>query len=196
MEILLFIVISYIIGSIPFGLLISHRKGIDIRKVGSGNIGTTNVLRTVGKKEAIFTLLGDLIKGTFAVLITRIFTKGDETVIVLSGISAVLGHDFSIFLNFKGGKGVATSLGVFIGYNPIIALMSIILWIIVVYLFRYSSLGALVSLTITPLFMIIFKAGLKGIILSISLMILAYLKHIANIKRLLKGSEPKIGQNL
>jgi glycerol-3-phosphate acyltransferase PlsY len=195
MKSVIIIVISYLIGSIPFGIVISRSKGIDLRKVGSGNIGATNVLRAVGKKEAILTLIGDILKGTFGVLLAKSLSQS-ETVVVLSAIAAVAGHDFSIFLRFKGGKGVATSIGVLIGYTPVVALVTINVWILVVFFYRYSSLGALVSFTFVPIFMLLVRKGLEGIILSVVLTILIYFKHKENIKRLLEGREPKIGQGI
>jgi glycerol-3-phosphate acyltransferase PlsY len=189
------ILIAYIIGSIPFGIIISRARGVDLRKVGSGNIGATNVLRAVGKKEAILTLLGDILKGTVGVLLAKALSQS-ETVVVLSAIAAVLGHDFSIFLRFKGGKGVATSIGVLIGYAPVVALVTVNVWILVVFFYRYSSLGALVSFTFVPVFMLLARKGYEGMLLSVVLTALIYFKHRQNIKRLLEGREPKIGQSI
>ncbi len=195
MKSAIIILIAYIIGSIPFGIIISRAKGVDLRKVGSGNIGATNVLRAVGKKEAILTLLGDILKGTVGVLLAKGLSQS-EMVVVLSAIAAVLGHDFSIFLRFKGGKGVATSIGVLIGYAPVIALVTVNVWILVVFFYRYSSLGALVSFTFVPVFMLLARKGYEGILLSVVLTALIYFKHRQNIKRLLEGREPKIGQSI
>jgi glycerol-3-phosphate acyltransferase PlsY len=149
---------ALIIGSIPTGLLIANIKGIDLKKKGSGNIGATNV--GAPGKWAFFTLCGDILKGAAAVLLARHFQTGTfyEGVI---GIFSILGHNFSLFLKFKGGKGVATSLGVLGMYSPIAALLTVILWLLTVFITKYSSLGALVSFGFLPVSMILFDTGEK-----------------------------------
>jgi len=185
-------VMAFLIGSIPFGIIIAKFKGVDLKKVGSGNIGATNVLRSLGKTPAIFTLLGDILKGTIAVALARffnisVFQEG------LIGLASVVGHNFSIFLGFKGGKGVATSFGVLFIYSPMVGLLTAIIWLLVVIISRYSSLGALLSFALLPFNMIIFDVKEK-IPIAILLTLFVFIRHISNINRLIKGEERKIGQ--
>ena len=191
MKVILLSIAAFIIGSVPTGLLIARGMGIDLKQKGSGNIGATNVLRTTGKWPAIITLLGDILKGAATVLLARHFGAGVlfEGVI---GIFSILGHNFSIFMKFKGGKGVATSLGVLSIYSPQTALFTVILWLFTVLITKYSSLGALVSFGFLPVIMILFDTGEKfPIALTITLMM--FIRHRENISRLIKGTEPKVG---
>ncbi len=190
--VVLILIIGFFLGSIPFGIIVAKLKGVDLKKVGSGNIGATNVLRSMGKGSALITLLGDLFKGTLAVFLGRkldvgTFYEG------LAGISAILGHNFSIFLRFKGGKGVATSLGVLIIYAPQAALITMIIWLVVVIFTRYSSLGALVSFSFLPLNILLFETEDKFMV-AFLITILIFIRHKDNIKRLMRGTERKIGQ--
>lgn len=189
--ILLFIV-SFILGSIPFGIIIAKAKGVDLKRVGSGNIGATNVLRSLGKWPALLTLFGDVLKGTAAVAIGRYFGAG-PLYEGLIGFSAILGHNFSIFLGFKGGKGVATSLGVLSIYSPQTALFTFIIWLMVVMLTKYSSMGALVSFGLLPINILLFNDKGK-MVTAILITILIFIRHMDNIQRLIKGTERKIGQ--
>ena len=166
--------------------------GIDLKKKGSGNIGATNVLRTAGKWPAFFTLCGDIVKGAVAVLLARHFDSGVlyEGVV---GIASVLGHNFSLFLKFRGGKGVATSLGMLSIYSPPVALITVLLWIATVFTTKYSSLGALISFGFLPVSMILFDTGEKlPIALIITLMM--FIRHRENISRLARGTELKVGK--
>jgi glycerol-3-phosphate acyltransferase PlsY len=191
-HILLFIT-AFLLGSIPFGIIIAKAKGINLKKVGSGNIGATNVLRSLGKWPAALTILGDLLKGTIAVAIGRYF--GIEPVYEgFVGLSAILGHNFSIFLGFRGGKGVATSLGVIgIYYSPQTALFTFIIWLVVVMLTKYSSLGALVSFGLLPINILRFDDKGK-LVTAILITILVFIRHMDNIHRLIKGTERRMGQ--
>ncbi len=191
--IVVLLIVSYIAGSIPFGLIIAKARGIDLRRVGSGNIGATNVLRTVGKKEAVFTLTGDLMKGAFAVALMKVSGYGNPYT-GLAGLFAVIGHDYPVFFRFRGGKGVATSIGALLVYAPYVGLFTVVIWLAVIFIFRYSSLGALTAFTLLPLNMIIFKKGLTGLALSLLFAVLIYIKHRENIRRLLQGKEPRVGQ--
>lgn len=192
MKIALLITFAFILGSIPFGVIIAKAKGVDLKKVGSGNIGATNVLRSLGKGPAVFTLLGDILKGTAAVAVGRHFGIGPFYE-GLVGLSAILGHNFSIFLGFKGGKGVATSLGVLSIYSPQTALLTFIIWLVVVMVTRYSSLGAIVSFGLLPI--TILFLDVEGKLLSaILITILIFIRHGDNIQRLIKGTERRIGQ--
>jgi len=193
-RISLLIICAFIMGSIPVGMLVARAKGVDLKKVGSGNIGATNVLRSLGKGPAALTLIGDMLKGTLAVALGRYFGLGTfyEGII---GLSAILGHNFSVFLGFRGGKGVATSLGVFILYSPRTALITFVIWIAVVMTTKYSSLGALISFGLLPLNIILFDSKEKlPVALLVTLLIL--MRHTDNIQRLLKGTERKIGERL
>jgi glycerol-3-phosphate acyltransferase PlsY len=188
--------LAFLLGSIPFGIIVAKVKGVDLKKVGSGNIGATNVLRSLGKWPAALTLFGDILKGTLAVAIGKFFGVGSfyEGII---GVSAILGHNFSLFLGLRGGKGVATSLGVLIIYTPIVAALTIAIWFLVVFSTKYSSLGAIVSFGLLPVNMILFDFDDKTKFLVVAFIALFVLiRHQDNIRRLLKGTERKIGQRL
>jgi glycerol-3-phosphate acyltransferase PlsY len=187
-----FCVCAFLLGSVPTGLIIARARGIDLKKSGSGNIGATNVLRTTGKGAALLTLAGDILKGVVAAAAAAHFLSGQPVYEGLVGLCSVLGHDFSLFLKFRGGKGVATSLGVLSIYAPQAGLFTTIIWIMTVLLTRYSSLGALVSFGLLPLVML-FVAKEK---LPVALLITAllFLRHRENISRLIRGTEPKVGQ--
>ena len=182
---------GYLLGSIPFGLLLTKAAGgPDVRTIGSGNIGATNVLRTGNKALAGATLLCDIFKGTVAVLIAAHFAG--PTAALVAGLGAFLGHLFPVWLKFKGGKGVATYIGLLIGLAWAGALIFIGLWLVVAYFSRYSSLAALIASALTPV-------GLLGLgepnasALFFLLTILLWIMHRANISRLLNGNEGKIG---
>jgi len=185
--------VSYVIGSIPFGLLFAKAKGVDLRKVGSGNIGATNVLRGVGKKAALFTLLGDGLKGVAGVLLAK-YMGFDELGQGLMGTAAILGHDFSLFLLFKGGKGVATSLGMIFVYSPLSGVITGLLWLLGAALWRISSLSALIAFGFLPVTMLLAERDRTMALLALAITVLVWLKHAENIKRLLKGEERRIGE--
>lgn len=191
-KFILLLIISFILGSIPFGIIVAKTKRVDLKKVGSGNIGATNVLRSLGKWPALLTVLGDMLKGTAAVAIGRHFGLGPFYE-GLVGFIAIIGHNFSLFLNFKGGKGVATSLGVLVIYAPKIALLTLVIWFVVVIFTRYSSLGALVSLGLLPINILLFDDKRK-LLAAILITILTFIRHKDNIQRLMKGTERRIGQ--
>lgn len=192
MKIVLLSLAGFLIGSIPTGQIIARSRGIDLQQAGSGNIGATNVLRTTGRLPAFFTLIGDMIKGIMAVLLARYFEVGIlyEGMI---GIMAVLGHNFSIFLNFRGGKGVATSLGALIVYAPLAGLATIVLWLVTVLITRYSSLGAIISFSLLPLTVLLFDAKEK-LPISVLMSIILLMRHRDNIGRLIQGTESKVGK--
>jgi len=192
MKHVVLLVISFILGSIPFGIIIAKAKGVDLKKVGSGNVGATNVLRSLGKWPAILTLLGDVLKGTAAVAIGRYLGVG-PVYEGLAGISAILGHNFSLFLGFRGGKGVATSLGVLSIFSPQTALVTFIIWLAVVIFTKYSSLGAIVSFGLLPINILLFN-GKERLLAAILITILIVIRHRENIQRLMNGTERKIGQ--
>ncbi|OIP60552.1 MAG: acyl-phosphate glycerol 3-phosphate acyltransferase [Nitrospirae bacterium CG2_30_41_42] len=192
MKYILLFITAFLLGSIPFGIIIAKAKGVNLKKVGSGNIGATNVLRSLGKWPAALTLLGDVLKGTAAIAIGRYLGAG-PVYEGLVGFSAILGHNFSIFLGFRGGKGVATSLGVLSIYSPQIALFTFIIWLVVVIFTKYSSMGALVSFGLLPI-NILFFDGREKLFTAILITILIFIRHRDNIQRLIKGTERKIGQ--
>lgn len=192
MKDIVILLLAFLIGSIPFGIIIAKAKGVNLKKVGSGNIGATNVLRSIGKYPALLTLLGDVLKGTAAVALGRYFGSG-LVFEGLVGFCAILGHNFSLFLGFRGGKGVATSFGVLSIYSPQTALFTFIIWLIVVMTTKYSSLGALVSFGLLPLSILFFDHGDK-IIIAVLITILIFMRHKGNIKRLLSGTERKMGK--
>ncbi|MCL4456594.1 MAG: glycerol-3-phosphate 1-O-acyltransferase PlsY [Nitrospirae bacterium] len=187
------IIASFIIGSIPTGLLIAKTKGIDLRKIGSGNIGATNVMRAVGKEAALLTLLGDIGKGIIPIVIVRLVSPG-FLYEAAAGLSAIMGHNFSIFLKFKGGKGVATSLGVLAAFSPHVGLFTAMLWLMTAKWTRYSSLSALVAFGLLPFSFYLIDYSRQNIIFGAIIAFLIFIRHAANIKRLIQGTESKIGQ--
>ena len=183
---------GYLLGSIPFGLLVTRLAGAgDIRTIGSGNIGATNVLRTGRKELAALTLILDALKGTAAVLIA--YWYGGQDLAVLAALGAFLGHLFPIWLGFKGGKGVATYIGLLIAFAWQAALAFCLVWLVVVALARYSSLAGLVA-SLAALIFLWFDGYLQEAQLFALLTILMWAKHYANIARLVARTEPKIGR--
>lgn len=192
-ENILLLFLSFLLGSIPFGIIIAKAKGVDLKGVGSGNIGSTNVLRTMGKLPAVLTLSGDLLKGTLAVAIGR-YLGAEPLYEGLMGISAVLGHNFSLFLGFKGGKGVATSIGVLLIYTPKAAFFTLVIWLLVVFLTKYSSLGAIVSFGLLPINVVLFNYDKTKLFTAFFVSLFIIIRHKDNIQRLIRGTERKIGQ--
>ncbi|MCC0633173.1 MULTISPECIES: glycerol-3-phosphate 1-O-acyltransferase PlsY [unclassified Clostridioides] len=191
-------VIAYLLGNISTSYIVAKRiAGVDIRTQGSGNAGSTNVLRTLGKKAGAMTFLGDVFKGVIAVLISEIAAKlvGIDTLLAgyLAVICVVAGHNWPAVLGFRGGKGVATSLGAMLAVNPVITLMCLAVFILVVIITKYVSLGSVVGIGCSPIFMIIAK-NKAGLVVALFLSISVIYNHRANIKRLLNGTERKIGQ--
>lgn len=189
---LLLIVVAYLIGSIPVGILLARLKGKDPRKTGSGNIGATNVMRSAGKLFGILTLFGDILKGFVPVFIT-VLSKEPDAVVALVGLAAFVGHLFPIFLGFKGGKGVATGAGVFLAIGPLSVLFSFMVFAVVFLIWRYVSLGSLLGTISIVLFFVIFREPPAFIVLALLIGIGVYIKHSPNIRRLLSGTENKIG---
>jgi glycerol-3-phosphate acyltransferase PlsY len=183
--------IGYLFGSIPFGLLITRRAGTaDLRSIGSGNIGATNVLRTGRKGLAAATLIGDMLKGTAAVLLAR-YLFGDDAAIA-AGLGAFLGHILPVWLQFKGGKGVATYIGVLLGLWWPAALIFCAVWLAIAAITRYSSLAALIASAVIPP-MLLWLQYLPLAALFAVLSAILWFKHRANIRRLMDGTEGKIG---
>lgn len=192
MTLLLLCLAGFALGSVPTGLLVARMQGVDPRKTGSGNIGATNVLRSAGKLPALLTLGGDILKGVLAVLLAR-FADAGVVAEGLAGISSVLGHNFSVFLRFRGGKGVATSLGVLAAYAPLTGLVTAVIWLSTALASRYSSLSALVAFACMPVVMIFFDAREK-LPAALFLSVMMFIRHKDNIARLLKGTEARIGK--
>lgn len=192
-EMLASLVLGYLCGTIPFGLLLSRWAGLgDIRTIGSGNIGATNVLRTGNKTVAALTLICDALKGTLPVLILG-GLYGQQAAI-LGGLAAFFGHLFPIWLGFKGGKGVATSIGVLFGLYWPLGLAFIIVWLVAAGLFRFSSLAALAASAASPL--IAYLLDQSQLVLPAAIMAVAvFIMHRANIRRLLRGEEPRLGRS-
>lgn len=194
-KIPLLLIFSFILGSVPSGVIIAKIRGVDLKKAGSGNIGATNVLRTMGKGAAAMTLLGDMLKGAAAVAISR-YLSIEPAYEGAIGFSAILGHNFSIFLKFKGGKGVATSFGVvLIYYSPQIAVFSLIIWLMAALLTRYSSFGAILSLGLLPVNVLLFDYSKVKLATAVMITLLLLLMHINNIRKLIEGTERKIGEH-
>lgn len=188
---LMWLLFGYLLGSIPFGLLITRLSGQgDIRTIGSGNIGATNVLRTGNKKLAALTLACDALKGTAAVLIANHFMGQDHA--VCAGLGAFLGHLFPIWLKFKGGKGVATYIGILAGLFWPAFLVFAAIWLVVAFISRYSSLAALLATLATPFVLRGFEAFQFSELFAL-LTLLAWAKHHENIRRLISGTESRIG---
>jgi len=199
------IIISYLIGSIPtayiFGRLL---KGIDIRQFGSGNVGATNALRVLGRGPGIAVLALDILKGFVAVVLvgnfisSRTFIIGDEAIEILFGVSCILGHNWTVFLKFKGGKGIAATLGVLIGLATQIAdlksivVVLLITWLIVFFLARIVSIASVISAIFLPLYMVLFKQSKLLVISSLFLTLFIILRHRSNLRRFFQGKEPKL----
>lgn len=203
---------GYLLGSLPFGLLLTRAAGLgDIRKMGSGNIGATNVLRTGHKGLALATLLLDSGKGAIAVLLA--FWIGGSHIALIAGFAAVLGHNFPVWLGFKGGKGVATCLGTLLALTFWVGALCCLTWLVTALLFRFSSLAALVAVAMAPVYAwilpwgltldeifapgfsdLLFRGDLQLVQITAALAVLIWIRHSANILRLLQGKEPRIGE--
>lgn len=192
------LVLGYLLGSIPFGLLLTRLAGLgDIRSIGSGNIGATNVLRTGNRWVAAGTLIGDAGKGIVAVIIARhlaVQTGADAAWLMsAAALGAFLGHLYPVWLGFKGGKGISTLIGILLAIHWPVGLLFCATWAIVALVSRYSSLSALVAALLTPVYLgWLNQWNLVG--LSVILVVLVYIAHRGNIRRLLAGEEPRIGQ--
>lgn len=182
---------GYLCGSIPFGLILTRMAGLgDVRSIGSGNIGATNVLRTGNKKLAAATLLADALKGTVAVVVAR-HVIGMEAALI-AGLGAFLGHLYPVWLKFKGGKGVATYLGVLLGLAPLMVLVFAVVWLGMAKIFRYSSLAALAAAVAVPVALYLYgRPEVASLFVVMSL--ITILKHHENIRRLVSGTESRIG---
>ena len=189
---LVWAIAGYLLGSIPFGMVVARFMGLgNLREIGSGNIGATNVLRTGNKKAAALTLLFDAGKGAVIVLLARKFATEDAAQI--AGLAAILGHCFPVWLKFKGGKGVATYFGLMIALYPVVGLAAGAIWLVVAAISRYSSLAALMAAGWAPIVVAFITDGQIFALASV-LAVLIYVRHAANIGRLRRGEESKIGK--
>ncbi|MGI9351179.1 MAG: glycerol-3-phosphate 1-O-acyltransferase PlsY [Rhizobiaceae bacterium] len=183
---------GYLLGSIPFGLLLTRFAGMgDVRNIGSGNIGATNVLRTGNKKIAFLTLLGDLLKGTAAVKLASLMGPDPA---VLAGFGAFIGHCFPVWLKFKGGKGVATFIGILLGFSWKMVIIFALAWLSLAAITRYSSLASLIS-SLATTFALFYFGHVQWGELFVALTAILWIRHHENIKRLIKGNESRIGKN-
>jgi len=188
------IVFAYLLGSVPVGVLLARMKGADPRKVGSGNIGATNVMRAAGKVTGALTLVGDILKGLLPVVVA--FALGEPAIVVAAvGLAAFLGHLFPLFLGFKGGKGVATALGVYLALDPFAVFITVIVFVLVLLKWRFVSLGSLVGVAAMPLLLYLLSAPDYYVYLALIIGALIFIKHKDNIRRLLAGTENKIGRS-
>jgi glycerol-3-phosphate acyltransferase PlsY len=189
-----FIVIGYLVGSIPTGYLVARIHGVDIQKVGSGNIGATNVLRAIGPGPALVVALMDPLKGFLATIFPIALGAG-PWVVALTALATVLGNNFNIFLRLRGGKGIATSLGAFLAVNPLVTVLAASLGLITIALGRYVSLGSLVGVAAAPLMLLASGRAVPAeLLLAIALALLAGYRHLSNISRLAQGNERRLGE--
>jgi glycerol-3-phosphate acyltransferase PlsY len=184
----LILILAYLLGSIPFGVVLARARNINLRSEGSGNIGATNVARVLGRKAGLLTLLGDLAKGAVAVAIADRW-MADPAWVALAGLLAFLGHLYSVFLGFKGGKGVATGLGIFLYLMPLAAASSVAVFAVALWGTKFVSVGSIAAALVLPLAGIVFKMPLPYIALSAVMGGLVVFKHRDNIERLLAGTE-------
>jgi glycerol-3-phosphate acyltransferase PlsY len=185
------ILCAYLLGSIPTGLLLAKAfGGVDIRTTGSGNIGATNVYRTLGRKVGIMTLVGDCLKGLVPVLIAKKMGFPDAWLAAV-GLAAFLGHVYTVFLGFKGGKGVATALGVFLGLSPLAVLPTLAVFVLVLLKWRYVSLGSIVAAAVMPVFVAVLDTRIFIIAVTCIISCIVIQKHRENIRRLQAGMESK-----
>lgn len=193
---LLFMVVGYLLGTIPTGYLVARLRGVNIQEVGSGNIGATNVLRTLGWLPAALVMVFDPLKGALATLLPTLLGASNWTV-ALAGLAAVVGNSFNVFLRLRGGKGIATSIGVFVVVDPLTSLLCVLVGLFTILVSRYVSLGSIVGMFSLPLFVI---AGgnfpVSHLFLAVCLSALTIFRHRDNVKRLLAGTERRFGQKV
>ncbi|HBG05890.1 MAG: acyl-phosphate glycerol 3-phosphate acyltransferase [Geobacteraceae bacterium GWC2_58_44] len=190
MKEILLLIGAYLLGSVPTGLLLAKALGVNIRESGSGNIGATNVYRTIGRKLGILTLVGDCLKGLIPVLIAKWLGLPDVWIAAI-GLAALLGHVFTVFLGFKGGKGVATALGVFLGTAPLSVLLALVIFALVLYIWRYVSLASIVAAALIPGIMLLMGGKQELVIMALAIAAVVIFRHRENIARLRAGTESR-----
>ena len=188
------LLLSFVIGSIPFGVLLGKMRGVDVRSVGSGNIGATNVWRALGPTFGVLSFALDMLKGLAGPLLGRLLLHDDEVGIAACGIVAVLGHIFSPFLGFKGGKGISTSLGALFGLVPLVGLLSLALWGVVLGLTRMISAASIAACIGLPILALLLHVPTPFFVVALLMGVFAFVKHIPNLKRIAAKTEPKIGR--
>lgn len=197
MKTILVIISCYLLGSIPFGYIVGKLfKGVDIREYGSGNIGAANAFRILGTSLASLVIIGDIGKGIFSIYLVQYLNIDSFLIITIAGLAVICGHDWSVFLGFKGGKGIATTFGVIVALNPIISILAVVVWVIVIIITRYASLSSILAVISIMLFTILFKQPYEYIVLSAIIILLSIFKHKENIERLRTGKERKIGEKV
>ncbi len=191
---ILALLLSFLCGSIPFGVLIGKSRGVDVRAVGSGNTGATNSWRAMGPTMGIIVFALDVAKGVAGPLLGHWLAPGSEIGIAACGIVAVLGHIFSPFLGFKGGKGIATSLGALLGLMPIVGVLIFVVWGIALAITRMISAASIAGCIALPILALLFHAPTPYFVVALLMSVFAFVKHIPNIKRIRAGVEPHVGQ--
>lgn len=187
----LLVVFAYFLGSIPVGVMLGRLKGVDPRKTGSGNIGATNVMRAAGKKLGVVTLILDAAKGFVPVALATLLGV-PLCVVALVGLVAFLGHVFPVFLRFKGGKGVATALGVYLAISPVTILAAFVVFVIVAAIWRYVSLASMIGATVVPIGLYLIGAPWSFVVMAVLITLVVIVRHKDNITRLVKGTESKL----
>jgi glycerol-3-phosphate acyltransferase PlsY len=200
-KIIICLILGYAFGCFSTGYLVGKIKHVDIRKYGSGNPGTTNALRTLGAKAGAITLIGDMIKAILPILLVRfvIFPNSEDIqlYILYTGLGVVLGHNYPVWLGFKGGKGIAATGGVMAAFDPLIIPFGLVLFVGVVAITRYVSVGSLLVAVLFPIWILIrYPGNIHMLVIALIYMILAFIKHRSNIKRLMAGTENKFGQRV
>lgn len=189
------LVFSFVVGSIPFGVLLGKMRGVDVRSVGSGNIGATNVWRALGPSFGVLSFALDMLKGLAGPLLGRLLLHDHEVGIAACGIAAVLGHIFSPFLGFKGGKGISTSLGALFGLIPLVGLLALTLWGVVLGMTRMISAASVAACIGLPILAYLLHVPTPFFVVALLMGLFAFVKHIPNLKRIAAKTEPKIGGN-
>jgi len=200
-QIIVCLILGYVFGCFSTGYLVGKIKHVDIRKYGSGNPGTTNALRTLGAKAGIITLIGDMIKAILPILLIRfvIFPNAEDIQLftLYTGLGVVLGHNYPVWLGFKGGKGIAATGGVMAAFDPLIIPFGLLLFVGVVAITRYVSVGSLLVAVLFPIWILIrYPGNIHMLVIAFIYMALAFIKHRSNIKRLMNGTENKLGQRV
>lgn len=193
LKIIIYLLLAYLCGAIPFGYVIAKLfKRVDIRTIGSGNPGATNVYRTISKPLGVLTLVLDLLKGFIPVYFTMLLNPDSVWLIIAVAFVTIIGHVFTVFLNFKGGKGVATGCGVFLALNPLAILICFLVFVLFLVLFRYVSFASIMAAATLPISLYFLNSMAEIVIFASIISILVIVRHISNIKRLLNGTENKI----
>ena len=197
MKMVLVIIGCYLLGSIPFGYIVGKLfKKVDIRELGSGNIGATNAFRILGPSLASLVLIGDIGKGILSIYLVRFLNIDNSLILAIAGLAVICGHDWSLFLGFKGGKGIATTFGVIFALNPVISVLAVTVWVVVVITTKYVSLSSICAVISIFVFTILFKQPYEYIVFSAIILVLGIFNHKDNIKRLRAKKERKIGEKV